>query len=115
MTTMSPQGVWFPSKRLADKFAALEAVKKLDQAGELDRHLKPIVRSDESDSEVQQGEGEGEGPAEGPSKVNMDRKACHYRNKVGHCVLLTYITSHQWPHHFAIFSTSFTHNDKTHH
>ena len=64
-------------------------MKRLDQAGELDLHLKPIIRGDDSD----QGEGEaaedggggGKGagsPTKDLSKVNMDRKACHYRNMV---------------------------------
>lgn len=62
-------------------------MKKLDEAGELDRHLKPIVRRDESDDEEGEGE-EGGGAASG--KVNMERKACHYPNMVRIFFLLLY-------------------------
>ena len=72
------QGAWFPSKKLADKSAALEAVKVLDEAGELDPHLKPMMRGEDSDMEVEEEGEEGEGAA----KANMDRKAAHYLNKV---------------------------------
>lgn len=66
--------MWFPSKKLADKSAALEAVKRLDQAGELDDRLKPIAKSDDSDTEDEES-------AKG-TKVNTERKTSYYRNKV---------------------------------
>ena len=46
------QGMWFPTKRLADKSAALETVKRLDHEGELNCHLSPISKVvDSSDDE----------------------------------------------------------------
>ncbi len=45
------QGMWLPTKRLADKSAALEAIRKLDEYGELDCHLKPIIKDDDSGDE----------------------------------------------------------------
>ena len=49
------QGLPVPSQTLARKLAALEAVKRLLEAGELNKHLKPIshakIDSDEEDEE----------------------------------------------------------------
>ena len=52
---LSMQGIPIPSHKLARKSAALEAVKKLHRAGELDCYLKPVppkrCDSDEEDEE----------------------------------------------------------------
>ena len=40
-----------PTSRIADKSAALEGIKQLHKAGELDNHLVPISKSMDSDEE----------------------------------------------------------------
>ena len=40
-----------PTRRIADKSAALEGVKLLHEAGELDHHLLPVSKSMDSDEE----------------------------------------------------------------
>ena len=45
------KGEWFPSKKLADKSAALCTVRKLDEAGELDCRLKPYSRDEDSEDD----------------------------------------------------------------
>ena len=71
------QGEWFPSKRLADKSAALCVVRDLDEAGELDKHLKPVVREEDSGDEEDMRE-EKSRPHAGTQWANS-----YYRNKVG--------------------------------
>ena len=43
--------MWMPTRRIADKSAALEGVKQLHVAGELDHHLLPVSKSMDSDEE----------------------------------------------------------------
>ena len=43
--------MWMPTRRIADKSAALEGVKLLHEAGELDHHLLPVSKSMDSDEE----------------------------------------------------------------
>lgn len=74
------QGYWFPTRRLAEKSAALEAVKQLDQAGELDSYLRPIAKVDNSDSDEDEEE-EFSGAGEGV-RVEAEKKNRLYRNKV---------------------------------
>ena len=59
----------------------MEAVKLLDAAGELDSHLKPISRGDDSDGDQEEG---GEPAGAEPARGNMERRAGHYPNIVSH-------------------------------
>lgn len=64
-----------PTKRIADKAAALEAIKRLHDVGELDKHLLPIAKmvdlSDDEDTKQERSRHEG-----------TARKAHYYPNKV---------------------------------
>lgn len=72
------QGLPIPSHKLARKSAALEAVKKLHEAGELDCYLKPIshkrIDSDEEDEEKM--------IEKRKTHAGTNRKVMYYRNEV---------------------------------
>jgi len=77
--SMTTQGQWFPSKRLADKSAALRAVEELDRAGELDERLKPVVRSEDSEDEDEEDDRKRE---KSRSHAGTERAHDCYRNEV---------------------------------
>lgn len=79
------KGEWFPTKRLADKSAALCAVKQLDEAGELDQHLKPLSKDEDSDDDD-----DDEDLCEEKKKphAGTERRTGHYRNMVCIAVVL---------------------------
>lgn len=63
------------SCRIADKSAALQAIRELHKRGELDEHLKPVTRDPDSE-----GEDEEEGQKE--KHAGTGRRAKYYRDEV---------------------------------
>ena len=63
------------SSRIADKSAALQAIRELHGRGELDEHLKPVTRDPDSDGE----DGE-EGQKE--KHAGTEKRAKYYRDEV---------------------------------
>ena len=70
-----------PTKRTAQKSAALEAVKRLHEAGELKDDLKPLDRSD-FDSEGE----EDEMDCEEDKHTGTERSSDYYPNEVCLCI-----------------------------
>ena len=68
-----------PTRRIADKSAALEAVKKLHEVGELNDHLLPVSKSDDSDTEDELKMEERKIKTAGTEK-----RSNYYPNKVGY-------------------------------
>ena len=82
-----------PTKRTAQKSAALEAVKRLHEAGELKDDLKPLDRSDFDSGE------EDEMDCEEDKHTGTERSSDYYRNEVCLCIqipvmIITY--THIW-------------------
>ena len=72
------QGVPVPCRKLARKSAALEAVKELHKAGELDCYLNPVLPkqcdSDEEDKEKMM--------EKKVKHAGTNKRVLYYRNKV---------------------------------
>ena len=65
-------------RRIADKSAALAAIRELHQRGELDEHLKPVTRDPDSEADEEEGEGEG-----GKDKhAGTEKRAKYYPDEV---------------------------------
>ena len=62
---------------MAEKSAALEAVKQLHQAGELDNHLRPLVRDDDSDLEDEE-----KMVAKSVANTGTEKRSDYYSNRV---------------------------------
>ncbi len=66
---------------MADKSAALHTVKTLDQMGELDAHLDPVIREDDSDDECQENKDSIKDEAGRPHAGTEKSKYC-YKDQV---------------------------------
>ena len=64
------------SVRLADKSAALEAIRELHNCGELDGHLRPVSRDPDSDEDEDQDEEDRE------RQAGTERRAKYYPDEV---------------------------------
>ena len=62
-------------RRIADKSAALAAIRELHQRGELDEHLKPVTRDPDSEEDEDEKEGEG-------GKAGTEKRAKYYPDEV---------------------------------
>ena len=73
------QGHWIPQRaRIADKSAALMAIRELHQHGELDEHLQPVTRDpDSEDEDEEEGEKEKHAGTEKRTKYYPD-EVCVY-------------------------------------
>lgn len=61
-------------RRIADKSAALAAIRELHQRGELNEHLQPVTRDPDSEEEEEE---------EGEEKhAGTEKKSKYYRNEV---------------------------------
>jgi endoribonuclease Dicer len=70
-------GHWIPERRrIADKSAALAAIRELHQRGELDEHLKPVTRDPDSDEDEEEGEGEEE------KHAGTEKRAKYYPDEI---------------------------------
>lgn len=78
-----------PKARLAEKSAALEAIRVLHKAGELDEHLKPVTIDPDSDEEGEEGGGVKE------KHAGTERRAKYYPDEV--CVCLSYCIPRSTP------------------
>ena len=65
-----------PKSRIADKSAALQAIRELHGRGELDEHLKPVTRDPDSDGEDEEEEGQKE------KHAGTEKRAKYYRDEV---------------------------------
>ena len=70
------KGHWMPKSRIADKSAALQAIRELHGRGELDEHLKPVTRDPDSDGEDEEEEGRKE------KHAGTEKRAKYYRDEV---------------------------------
>ena len=76
---LSFQGLWMPTKRIADKSAALEAIKELHKVGELNKRLLPISKA----MDLSDDEGDESATLERRRKhEGTTKKANYYPNKV---------------------------------
>ena len=62
-------------RRLAEKSAALAAIRELHKRGELDKHLKPVTTDPDSDEDDEEGEGE-------DKRAGTERRAKYYPDEV---------------------------------
>ena len=69
-----------PTRRIAEKSAALEAVKLLHEAKELDDYLKPFTKDDD-DSDV---EDEAKMAEKRIPNAGTEKRPHHYPNRVSH-------------------------------
>ena len=68
------------SSRIADKSAALQAIRVLHERNELDKHLKPVTIDPDSDNEEEERE-------RGRDKHSgTEKRAKYYRDEVHPCV-----------------------------
>lgn len=77
-----------PTRRIAEKSAALKGVKRLHEKGELDRHLKPVAK-DEEDSDD---EDEAKVQERKISHAGTEKRGQYYRNEV--CTSCSGLCSH---------------------
>ena len=70
------------TRRIAERFAALEAVKQLHAAGELDDHLRPCTNTGDSDDEDDMKIEE----RKVATNAGTETRQQYYRNEVG-CLL----------------------------
>ncbi len=70
-----------PTRRIADKSAALEGIKRLHEIGELDRHLKPVSKY-EGDSDD---EDEDKVEEKRLNHAGTERRGQYYHNEVHTC------------------------------
>ncbi len=66
-----------PTRRIAEKSAALEVVKKLHQANELDDHLRIVTKEMDSDLEDEE-----KVVAKGVAHAGTERHSDYYPNRV---------------------------------
>lgn len=78
-----------PTKKIADKSAALEAIKKLHEIGELDKHLLPLCKMADSSDNNEAVEG---GEEKRKKQVGTAKRSAYYRNEV--MLLCTRLDSH---------------------
>ena len=87
-----------PTRRITEKSAALEGVKKLHEAGGLNEHLKPVVKDildsdEEDDVKVEE------------SRINhagTEKRGQYYPNEVGF-LLFTYMTLFTWITYIVVY------------
>ena len=65
------------SRRIADKSAALQAIRELHEQRELDEHLKPVTRDPDSEAEEEEEEERGR-----DKHAGTERRAKYYRDEV---------------------------------
>ena len=63
------------SRRIADKSAALQAIRELHRQGELDEHLRPVTRDPDSDEDE-------EAEEEREKHAGTEKRAKYYRDEV---------------------------------
>ena len=76
------------SRRIADKSAALQAIRELHEQRELDEHLKPVTRDPDSEVEEEEEEEEGRGR---DKHAGTEKRAKYYRDEVQYTIHCAYI------------------------
>lgn len=77
-----------PTRRIADKSAALEAIKKLHKVGELNDNLLPVSKSEDSDDEDEMKVEERKIKSAGTEK-----RSNYYENKVSYTTFFYHLLS----------------------